>query len=151
MQTEVAVALGGDWPSCLIRRLGSDVSVVARLSDLMVERRINVRPGDVVSVDFEADPPEVLYRWWKATVVSVTGNVVEVASSATDETSAGTVRATALEELGVMPRVADTVLLMTGEDGGPIVVDVVVDGEPEHPERFTEEYEHVRRVIAERR
>lgn len=71
MNMDLAIAISCEWPACIVRKLGTETPVGAKLSDLMVEHWIRVRSGDLLATDFECDPPQVIYRWWHATVVAI--------------------------------------------------------------------------------
>jgi SAM-dependent methyltransferase len=63
MDLHLAVALSGTDPDCRIRFLDSGVCLDARRSEPMIEHNIVVKPDQLIVVDANADPPQVVYRW----------------------------------------------------------------------------------------
>src|SRR5437879_2620174 len=83
--TDLAIAVTVDRPRSAVKRLGSPAAIVATLSAVMVGRRMWIRPGDLVRVDFDVSPPEIVYRWRRARVVAVHGTSVTIATEPSDE------------------------------------------------------------------
>jgi hypothetical protein len=106
----------------------------------MVDRSIRVRPGDLVRVDFDARPLEVVYRWWRATVAEIRDADITIATLPWDSDPWATGIASVLRGLEVALAAGDSVFLDASDHGRPVVIDVAVDGEPAHPERFADQY-----------
>lgn len=143
MNMDLAIAISCDGAACIVRKLGTETPIDATLSDLMVEHWIRVRPGDLLAADLESDPPQVMYRWWQATVIAVEDGKVAIRPlpSKADLTESGT--ASVLGGIDPKPKVGDVVFATNSEGGEPIVMDVGMDREPAHPDRFIEQYPHI--------
>jgi hypothetical protein len=128
---DAAIAVSADWPKCVVRRLGTDESIPAIESAAMQEHYIRIRAGDLVRVDFGAEPAEVVRRHgWRATVLAVEGDRVTF-----DSKPNGTIGVAAVPtELGFSPAVGDAVFVRNVQE--PVVVDKLVGDEPAHPDRF---------------
>ena len=144
--TDLAIAVTVDRPRCEVKRLGSPAVIVATLSGAMVGRRMWIRPGDLVSVDFDVSPPEVVYRWRRARVVAVHDACVTISTEPSDEDLSMSSSAALLEGLAVAPRVGDVVFVDV-RFRRPFVIDVAKENEPLHPERFGKSYAQTRDQI----
>jgi aminoglycoside phosphotransferase (APT) family kinase protein len=150
MQIHLAIVESCEWPTCVVRKIGSDEPIEAVVSSPM--QRIwsyparpvdRVRPGDLVMVNFDREPPQIVYRWWRAAVTAVHGDHVGISPMVWG----GEGIASVPTALGFAPVVGDIVFLMDAIDGGPVVVAVAMNGEPAHPERFVEPYYQIRERI----
>lgn len=130
----------------MIKKLGSEVSVEAKLSDLMVDHWIRVRAGDLVAADFRVEPPKVLYRWFRATVVGIEGDEVTIRPLPSRADTSETGRARVMPGTDIQPKEGDLVYAITGEAGKPLLIDVVRAGEPDNPDRFSEHYPHIEQL-----
>jgi hypothetical protein len=131
MQTELGIVVSADWPTCAVRRLGSNDPIEAVESALMQEHYIRVRAGDLVRVDFTTRPAEVVRRHgWRATVTGIDGD--QVAFDSLPNGTAGT--AGVPPELGLAPAIGDAILVKNSQ--APVVVDVLEGDEPAHPAWF---------------
>jgi aminoglycoside phosphotransferase (APT) family kinase protein len=148
---DLAIAVEVNRSRCSIRRLGSVTPVEARLSRAMAERSIFVRPGDLVRVNFDFSPPEVVYRWRKATVVAVQEDSMTIATVPSDEDLSMSAWAPTLPSLRLEHAVGDTVFVDV-RHRQPVVIDGANQGEPQHPHRFGEHYagtrDEIRAVLA---
>ena len=136
---DLAIAVEVDGSRCSIRELGSATLVEATLSRAMAERSIFVRPGDLVRVNLDYSPPEVVYRWRRATVVAVQEDSVTIATVPSDEDLSMSAWAPTLPSLRLEHAVGDTVFVDV-RHRQPVVIDGSDQGEPLHPHRFGEHY-----------
>lgn len=143
MNMSLAIAVSCNGPFCTVKRLGTETPVDAKLSDAMVEHWIRVRPGDLLAADFECKPAQIKYRWWQSTVVAVEGDDVTIAPlpSKADLTATGTASVQSGADLD--PKVGDIVFAINDENGKSIVIDVGINREPTHPDRFIAQYPHI--------
>ncbi len=131
MDEALAVVVSCDWPDCVIRRFGTQVEVATRLSESMVENYIRVRPGDLVTADFDESPPRPRYRWRRVTVVSRDDDRVNVRPARGPDPEA-----TEAVPVGEQdPQLGDTVFL-SRLGGEYVVFDIAVDGEPSELGRY---------------
>ncbi len=148
MDMDLAIVVSIETPICVINKLGSEVPVEARLSDLMLDHWIRVRTGDLVAADFQVEPPKVLYRWWRATVVTVEGDELTIRPLPSREDTKETGTATVMPGTDIQPKQGDVVFAITNEAREPVLIDVGKDGEPAHPERFLQHYPHIEQLYA---
>lgn len=144
--TDLAIAVTVDRPHCAVKRLGSPATIVATLSEAMAGRQMWIRPGDLVRVDFDLSPPEIVYRWRRARVVAVHDTSVTIATEPSDDDLSVSASAALLEALAVEPAVGDVVFVDV-RYRRPFVIDVANENEPLHPERFGKSYAHTRDQI----
>lgn len=147
MKTDLAIAVAVDWPACVVRKLGTKAPIDATLSNVMVEHFIRVRTGDLVDMNFSAEPPQVVYRWWRSTVVAVEDQGITITRVPTRGDPSSRASGVILPGLGIELAIGDTVFLDTSGQGRYVVVDIAAEAEPVHPERFTEQYPRIRDEI----
>ena len=73
MRLELAVPQMFTSTGCWVQTLDSGTSVDARIAETLIENNIFVQPGQLVVVDMEPDPPQIVYRWTDITAAQVGG------------------------------------------------------------------------------
>ncbi len=98
----------------------------------MQENYIRVRAGDLVRVDFTAQPAEVVRRHgWRATVTAVDGDRITFDSLPNGKTGTAVVP----PQLGLSLASGDWIFVRNSQ--APVVVDVLAGDEPAHPVWFS--------------
>ena len=135
MQLELAVAETCDPTTCRVRALNG-TRTTARYA-APVQDKVKVRPGDLVALNREAEPPEVVWRWWHGTVERVEGERAVVSRNVTQrqpgDPQRATMEAALPPELAGQVQPGDTVYF-GGEEKR--VLDVARGGVPAHPGRL---------------
>jgi SAM-dependent methyltransferase len=126
MDLELAIASSCTDRGCQVQFVDSGVQVNSDYSELVVEHRITVIPGDLVAVDRGVSPPQVVFRLSLSQVERLEGKKIHVRASD------GDFRTLTLAQ-GLEANVApdDYVFFAFGQ-----VHDVVVNGHPANPERL---------------
>ena len=139
MQIDLAIAVACEPAACRVRPIGGGADLDARYG-AKVKDRIKVRPGDLVAVDTESQPPKVLYRWWHGTVEAVNGDQVTVVRNVSQARPEDPRRASMTGQLGgpLLGQVQSGDTVFFGGEGHRIL-DVARQGNPAHPERLREE------------
>jgi SAM-dependent methyltransferase len=126
MDLELAVASSCADEGCQVQFVDSGVRTGADYSELVVEHRIIVRPGDLVAVDRGTDPPRVVYRLPLAQVERVEDGRILVNAAC-----GNSLPQTPAKGLKADLSPGDHVFIDFGR-----VHDVAVDGRPTDPERL---------------
>ena len=130
MDLELALVLSCDETGCLVQYLEGG-EPLQTIYSAAVKDRIRIRRRQLVAVDRSSDPPQSVWRWQQAKVLEVrAAHVVVGARSICVEAR---VRRPDLT-LPVGERV-----WVAGTADGPHIFDRVVNGRPEHPDRFRQE------------
>jgi hypothetical protein len=136
MQLELGIARECRPDGCRVQRMDG-AAIDARYAT-PVQDKIKVRPGDLVALDLESQPPHIVWRWWQGTVEEVAGTRARVSRNVSQSAPDAPRRASrdlALSEaLAGQVRQGDTVYF--GDDG---VIDIARDGLPANPERLRAE------------
>lgn len=136
MQLEFGVARECRSDGCQVQRL--DGSGTETRYAPPVQDRIKVRPGDLVAVDLDSEPPRIVWRWWHGTVEAVAGERAHVSRYVSQNSAGGPRRASRelviSENLIGQVRPGDTVYF---NDAG--VIDVARNGLPANAGRLRAE------------
>lgn len=116
-----------------VQPLGEDAPLTAIRSQKMKQYNIPVVPHQYVITDRELSPPEMLFRFKRATVIAVNGDEITLADNgqqllANSHTSLAT------------PIPGDEVVYNGFNDQNRHVIDVVVDGKPAHANQLAVAY-----------
>lgn len=77
MKLQLARVRGGHDDGCDVAYV--DVDVTERVGfGAAVRDTVRVRRDDLVVVDVEADPPEIVWRWWHGTIESIDHDIAQV-------------------------------------------------------------------------
>jgi hypothetical protein len=131
MQLELGIARECRPDGCRVQRMDG-TGLDARYAP-PVQDKIKVRPGDLVVLDLEGEPPRIVWRWWQGTVEEIEGTRARVSRNVTQAEPDAPRRAS--HELAVSTvlarqvRLGDTVYF--NDDG---VIDVARDGLPANPD-----------------
>ena len=126
MDLQLAIALSCTDAGCQVHLLDEKSRLDAAYSEPVVEYGIIVRPGDLVAVNRETDPPQVVFRWALAAVEQVEGERIFIDTPCSR--GRPMVRAEGLE---ADIAAGDKVFTANGQ-----VHDISVDGRPDNPERL---------------
>jgi hypothetical protein len=136
MQLELGIARECRPDGCRVQRMDG-AGMEARYAP-PVQDKIKVRPGDLVALDLEREPPQIVWRWWQGTVEEIEGARARVSRNVTQAAPDAPRRAS--RELSVSAvlagqvRPGDTVYF-----SDETVIDVARDGLPANPERLRAE------------
>jgi hypothetical protein len=74
MKLELAICVACGKTGCEVKRVNDSVVIQAVYSS-KVKDRIKIQPGHMVAIDIGSNPPEVVWRWIRATVIEVNDHV----------------------------------------------------------------------------
>jgi hypothetical protein len=122
---------------CRVRFLGeTGAPVDAPYAALMQQHGIRVRPGQIVAVDRNAAAPELLWRFGVYPVERLDGDTAVLAGK-----SFRLHDGRPAEEQAHPIRSGDTIVVRSGTIAGELeVYDLVVNGQPLHPERLRADF-----------
>ena len=122
---------------CRVRFLGeTGESVDAPYSALIRQHGIRVRPGQIVAVDRSAAAPELLWRFGVYPVEHLDGDTAVLAGNLFRLHDG---RPDAEQTHPIRP--GDTIVVRSGKAAGELeIYDLVVNGQPLHPERLRADF-----------
>jgi SAM-dependent methyltransferase len=126
MNLQLAIVLSCTDKRCQVRLLDEGTCFDTDYSESVMEYRIIVRPGDLVAVDRELDPPQVVFRWSLAKVVRVENQQIFI-----DLAGGRSLSLARAEGLEVNIAKGDSVFFTNGK-----VHDKLVNGQPASPEHL---------------
>jgi hypothetical protein len=128
MKLTLAIALECSPTECRVQLLDADTPITVRYSP-PVQARLIIRPGQLVALDTNPTPPEIVYRWHYARVEQLKG-----ANALIDNHRGQLVEVVPAEGLEVAPQVGDWVFVTIGGNPGQSeIFDIAIDGRPAHP------------------
>ena len=129
MKLELAIVLSCTKTGCHVAPLKNNSHINVRYSSL-VQDRIMIRPEQMVAVNTDTNPPEIVWRWLRAAVIDLTTDIIVV-----DDMQGHPAKVSLVSELPLTLTVDDEILTCgTGQDFE--IHDIIVDGKPTHPKRL---------------
>lgn len=129
MKLELAIVLACTETGCRVRLLGNKTFIKARYSSLVINR-IKIQPAHLVAIDMSANPPEIVWRWLRATVIELNTDIVVVG-----DMQGHPGKVSCVSDLPLTLALDDEVwVCSTGRDYE--VHDIIVDRKPAHPNRL---------------
>lgn len=129
MKLELAIVLSCTKTGCCVAPLKSNSQIEVRYSAL-VQDRIMIRPAQMVALNTDSSPPEIVWRWLRAAVIELTSDVVVV-----DDMQGHPAKVSRVSDLPLTLTVDDEVWTCgTGSDFE--IHDIIVAGKPTHPNRL---------------
>ena len=131
MKLELAIVLACNETVCRVKSLENDAFIEAHYSGL-VKDRIRIRAAQLVAIDVSKNPPEIVWRWLRAAVIELNGDMVVV-----DDMQGHPAKVSRVPGLPLNITPDDKVwVCSTGH--AYEVHDLIVDGKPAHPDRLLE-------------
>ena len=127
MNLELGIVENCQPDGCSVRFLGEETTRKVVFSAL-VKDRIRIRPGQLVAVDLEAKPAEIVWRWYRKTVQEVHGEDILFGTLSEER-----ILANSVPELQGRLRAGDEVWA-AGVPDGFVVYDWVENELPQNPE-----------------
>lgn len=132
MKLELAIVVDCGATGCHVNPLKGSASIKVRYSSLVQKYGIRIRPAQLVAVDVSANPPEIVWRWLRATVIEVKADMVGV-----DDMRGHPATVSRVSDLPLTLALNDEVWFC-GTGRAYEVHDVITDGKPTHPNRLLE-------------
>lgn len=123
MNLQIATVLSCTTDGCLVQPSNGGPAIVTRYSAAIVKYDIRIRPNQFVIIDTTTTPPEIIFRWTRATVMKVEQDRVELMDQGQRLFASGTATLIALKP-------GDEVVLKGYNDENRQVIALVVDGKP---------------------
>ena len=128
MKIQLALVLTCNENGCLVETLPEKGTLKAVYSSL-VQDRVMIQPEQLVALDLEPDPPEIIWRWLRGLVIELGEEAIVV-----DDMQGHPASVTLVPELPLTLALDDEVWICgTGRDFE--VHDLILDGRPTHPEQ----------------
>jgi hypothetical protein len=132
MQLELAIVQSCSDTGCRVQPLDSGEILTADYSSAILQYQIRIIPHQLVIVNRGITPPQIVWRWTRATVAGVSDERVELRHD--DGRQLWAKRAS---DLDTPLQVGDRVFLTGFQEGDWTVVDVAIEGKPAHPDRLS--------------
>ena len=134
MNLALAVALECSPTECRVELVDSGEALTVKIASAM-QAVLKIFPGQLVALDTNPNPPEIVYRWHYGKVERVEGAKVVLGGM-----GGRTIEVGKAPGLPADPQAGDWVFATGGTPAEPgEVVDTAVDGRPAHP-AFLREY-----------
>ena len=130
MKLELAIVLACTKTGCRVITL-KDVNIEARYSSL-VQDRVMIQPKQLVVVDTNTNPPEIVWRWLRAAVIEINSDIVVI-----DDMQGHPGKVSLVLDLP-LPLTLDDEVWVCSTGRAYEVQDIIVDGKPTHPKRLLE-------------
>ena len=131
MKLELAVVLACNETGCLVVSLKENSPIEARYSSL-VQDRIKIQPEQLVAINTDTNPPEIVWRWIRAAVIELTADIVVV-----DDMQGHPTKVSLASDLPLTLELDDEVwTCSTGRNYE--IHDIILDGKPTQPDRLLE-------------
>ena len=129
MNLELAIVLACNKAGCRVTLVKDNLPIEARYSSL-VQDRIKIQPEQMVAIDMNANPPEIVWRWLRAAIVELTTDIVVM-----DELYGHPAKVSLPPDLPLELALDDEV--WTCSTGRDIEIhDLILDGKPTDPNRL---------------
>jgi len=128
MKLELAIALSCSSTGCRVAPLESSGSIEVPYSSL-VQDRIKIQPEQMVAINTDTNPPEIVWRWLRAFVIEINKSIIVV-----DDMQGHPGKVSLVPELPLTLRIDEEVWVCgTGQDFE--IHDLIIEGKPAHPQR----------------
>ena len=129
MKLELATVLACNKTGCRVVPLKDNSPIEARYSSL-VQDRIKIQPEQLVAINTDTNPPEIVWRWIRAAVIELTADIVVV-----DDMQGHQAKVSLVSDLPLALTLDDEVwTCSTGHNFQ--IHDIIIDGKPTHPNRL---------------
>lgn len=129
MKLELAIVSNCHKTGCQVVLL-KDNSSVEVLYSARVQDRIQIQSEQLVAIDTDANPPEIVWRWLRAAVIELTEDIVVV-----DDMQGHPAKVSLVPVLPLDLEIDDEVwTCSTGHDYE--IHDIILDGKPTRPNRL---------------
>lgn len=129
MNLELAIVSTCHKTGCHVARV-KDNSFVEAVYSALVQDRIKIQPEQLVAIDTDADPPEIVWRWLRAAVIELGADIVVV-----DDMKGHPAKVSLVSDLPLTLAIDDEVwTCSTGRDYE--IHDLILDGKPTDPNRL---------------
>ena len=129
MKLELAIVLACHKTGCRVASLKDNLPIEALYSSL-VRDRIKIQPEQMVAINTDANPPEIVWRWLRAAVIEQTSDTIVV-----DDMKGHPAKVSFVPDLPLTLTLDDEV--WTCSTGRAYEIhDIILDGRPTHPNRL---------------
>ena len=129
MKLELAIVLSCTETGCRVAHLKSDSHIDVHYASL-VQDRIMIQPEQMVALNVDANPPEIVWRWIRAAVIEINADIIVL-----DDMQGHPAKVSLVSQLPLTLAVDDEVWAC-GTGQAFEIHDVIVAGKPNHPERL---------------
>jgi len=128
---ELAIVFACNKTGCGVSLVKDNAAIEAPYSSL-VQDRIKIQPQQLVAIDTDTNPPEIVWRWLRAAVIELSGDIIVV-----DDMLGHPAKVSLVPDLPLTLELDDEVwVCSTGRDYE--IHDIILDGKPAHPNRMLE-------------
>lgn len=78
MKLKLALVLTCNENGSSVKTVPDNSTFEAVFSSLVVQKRIKIQPDQLVAINMDANPPEIVWRWLRAVVLETGGDTVVV-------------------------------------------------------------------------
>ncbi len=129
MKLELAIVLACNETGCRVEPVKDNSSIEAKYSSL-VQNRIKIQPEQLVAINTEINPPEIVWRWLRGAVVERTTDIIVV-----DDMQGHPAKVSLVSDLPLTLEIDDEV--WTCSTGRAYEIhDIILNGKPTHPDRL---------------
>ena len=129
MKLELAIALFCDETGCVVSPVNGDANFKADYSAL-VRDQIHIQPEQMVVVNVETNPPEIVWRWIRAAVIELEPDIIVMG-----ELHGHPAKVSLVPELPIKLEIDDE-MWTCGTGRAYEIHDLIVDGMPTQPDRL---------------
>lgn len=132
MQLELAIVQSCTDTGCNVQLLDSREIIETIFSPTVIDYQIRIIPHQLVIVNRSANPPQLIWRWTRATITNLSGSEIELRHD-----DGRHLRASRAPDMDTALTIGDVIFLTGFKDENWTIVDVAVDGRPAHPDRLS--------------
>ena len=129
MKLKLAIVRSCNDVGCTVAPLDNDSPIEVNYSRL-VQNRIKIRPGQMVALNIEGNPPEIVWRWIRAAVIDLKPDVIVI-----DDKQGHPAQVNLVNELPLTLSEVDEVWAC-GTGSNFEIHAMIVDGKPTKPNRL---------------
>jgi len=129
MKLELAIVLSCKKTGCRISPLDNNAPIEAVYSSL-VQDRIMIQPEQMVAINTDTNPPEIVWRWLRAAVIDLDQDIVVV-----DDMQGHPAKISLVPDMPLSLRINDEVWVC-GTGHGYEAQDTITEGKPTHSSRL---------------
>jgi hypothetical protein len=128
VKLELAIASTCTKTGCVVESL--EGTLKEALYSSLVRDRIKVQPEQLVAINVDKNPPEIVWRWIRAAVIELDAAIVAV-----DDLQGHPAKVSLVSDLPLSLDI-DEEVWACGTGQGFQIHDKIVDGKPAHPSRL---------------
>lgn len=129
MKLELAIVLACNKIGCRVVPLKNNSPIETRYSSL-VQDRIKIQPEQLVAINTDTNPPEIVWRWIRAAVIELAADIIVV-----DDVKGHPAKVSLVADLPLTLELGDEVWACSTGHACEIH-DIILDGKPPHPNRL---------------